>query len=139
MTVLEDEFYAITLTLKPKLYNHTIEEQYDLAKPIITNLHYGQMTVVAELTKSFNVHFHIILKRDKSLRCIGPKGRPVSFERSLYDRFRNSDIIGYVNIKKCTDKSGWISYISKDIQTTKADMARRVVVIDELNEFEVFD
>lgn len=125
--------YSLTITLKPKLYSFGVEQQYDLAKPIVTNLNIGKMTCVAELTKSYNVHFHMLLERDTTLQCIGSKGRPISFEHFIANKFRNSDTIGFFQLKKIDNKQGWIDYMSKDIQKTKEDMGRRVVVIDEFD------
>lgn len=132
--------YGLTLTLKPKLYTLTVEQQYDLAKPIITNLgDIGKITCVTEFTLNYNVHFHMMLECDRSKQPIGDKGRPISFERYVHDRFRKSDVIGFIRLKRVTDNQGWKEYIGKNIQATKSDIARRVVVMDDFNIFNVFD
>lgn len=123
--------YSLTITLKPKLYSFNVEQQYDLAKPIITNLNLGKMTCVAELTKLYNIHFHLLIERDTSMQCIGLKGRPISFPHFVANKFRNSEIIGFHQLKTIKDKQGWIDYMGKDIAKTKEDVGRRIVLVDE--------
>lgn len=126
-------FYALTITLKPKMYNHQAEEQYDIAKPVIYNMNLGEATVICELTKAYNVHFHCLIEVNETATFKGPKGKLISFERYVCDKFRNNPVIGFVYVKKCTDKSGWITYMLKDIEQTKQNIARQICVRDDFN------
>lgn len=105
--------YAITLTLKPILYKHTCEEQFSIvATSIRNNFPNCKFTLLAELTKQYNVHFHGIIKVDLNKIVCHP-------EKYLYDRIRQYKHLGFAVIKQITEYQIWIDYITKDYNITK--------------------
>lgn len=149
VTVIKQEFkepassfeYAFTITLQPKLYVHDATEQYDLtftkvidellklcSRNLVTNdLNFS---CVAELTKSYNVHYHGIIK----MRI---EGKPCM--KKFHDAFRASKIFGHVDIKQMTDQKGWIEYISKDLVDTQNMVGRPPILYDGFGYIKVGD
>lgn len=133
--------YSFTVTLLPRLYKFDAKQQYDLTYSTVfrvVNSIYAnstKLTIVAELTKQFCIHYHGIFNviTDKSeIRC-----------RKLFvDSFRNHPLFGFVNIKLVDDEAGWLKYISKDLQQTKDLIGRPPVLRDDhylLGTFQVLD
>lgn len=123
--------YAFTLTLVKRLYDLKPEEQYDL---VIADLMADiidistKRTVIIEITKSYNVHIHGVMKiplTDK-IRCI----------KKFYDKWRKHRFVGYTNIKQMEDY-GWVEYIKKDIATTSKAIDRRPIIWDDFNYFTI--
>lgn len=114
--------WAITVTLKPKCFKLCAEKQYESTKDFLVrrlNDIGSTSTVVMELTKNFNVHYHAVLcVRKDTVKNKNIKNIP----KYICDSFRNSDMFGFVNIKQCTDVSKWILYMLKDIQNTYTTM-----------------
>lgn len=121
--------YAFTLTCKPQLYSQSIEQQFDKAEDEIKDRfnkikgYKASFTVVCELTRSFNCHFHGIVK------LVGNAIRPINFLRKFYDAFRGSKIIGHVFFKPVDNFLNWIEYIKKDIPYTYSNLKCRHPVI----------
>lgn len=121
--------YAFTLTLKPTMYKYTSEEQYD--KTYLNAFKHVksramQVTMVAEHTKAFNIHYHGIVTFP--IRA----DRPTKNLRKVFvDSFRNHPFIGFVNIKEVTHEPEWVSYISKELKDTRAIIGRPPIIADE--------
>lgn len=120
--------YALTVTLQPKYHKLSVEEQYDLLNNqinIITKRYPNVfLTLVVELTKSFNIHAHGFIKSPLEKTAL----------RKMYDIFRNDVIIGYIYIKPIDDHSKWLEYICKDIDKTRESMYCRLpVIIDQFD------
>lgn len=98
--------HAITVTLKPKYYSRTIGEQYHLVRNEIEDIQNIEYNLIFELTSSFNVHAHGIVKLKKVNRY--------SELRQLYDIFRRCISIGFVCIKPIDDIKKWTEYCYKD-------------------------
>lgn len=122
--------YAFTLTLKPKIFAQEPEDQYDKSSAHASarlNTLSDQFTLIAELTKNYNIHYHGIIKfplKKKDLM------------KEFYKCFRTDLIIGFVNIRQIDDKSKWIDYISKDLCRTKDAIIRRPIINDMLDVFD---
>lgn len=121
--------YSFTITLQPKMYKYDASNQYDLTMydvaEYLGNLN-CEFTLVSELTKSYNIHYHgtIIFKTIKG-----------NLKKKFVDHFRAHKTIGFVCIKDITDEPGWIEYISKGLADTKKDVGRPPIIIDQLEYF----
>lgn len=119
--------YAFTVTLKSKFYKLTPAEQYDMSYNRLYHLLQvismpGCLTMVAELTKSCNIHYHgviIMFLHKKSCRI------------RFHNLFRREEYFGFVNLTQITDEKNWIEYISKDFVKTKEDLDRPPIICDE--------
>lgn len=117
---------AFTVTLKPKLYDYRATEQYDLSfqqifEKLLLLSYKNQFTLVAELTKNFNIHYHGIVKMPlEGKSCM----------KKFHDAFRGSKLFGFVNIKQITEQPIWIEYISKEIGNTRDLVSRPPVIYD---------
>lgn len=123
--------YAFTVTLQPKLFKQEPEHQYDL-----TYNHVRQMigkisrkfTLVSELTKSYNIHYHGIISF-----TITPELKDC--RKLFYKTFRNDIFVGFVNIKQIDNYPKWSEYISKDITQQTVSINRRPIIWDD---YEIF-
>lgn len=119
--------YAFTVTLKPRAFVEPGDVQYDKAS-------YGlykhlkalcrALTLVAELTKNCNIHYHgIITFTNASIKNV----------KRFHDSFRGNSIFGYVNIVQITDLNGWVDYLKKSIHDTCCVIERPPILCDEFN------
>lgn len=130
--------YAFTVTLNPRMFRDNAEVQYDnvaeIANVKVSSIA-NKYTMVCELTKNCNIHFHGI--------CDFQLG-PVNLIKRFYDYFRCKCknryqckcTLGFVNIKVIEDENGWIEYIKKDLKTTYDSICRSPIIHDGLNVFE---
>lgn len=127
--------YSFTVTLKPIMYKKVATDQYDATSQEVLTKLLGlsymspdgkfDLTLVSELTKNYNIHYHGIIKmplRNSKIHCM----------KRFTDEFRNSKQLGFVNIKQIDDEPGWIDYISKDLHSTKIHVGRPPVIFDGL-------
>lgn len=122
--------YAFTVTLLPKIYTHPAEKQYDLTYIEIMRILEGQSqayTLIAELTKGANIHYHGIIK------YLDFKAK-TNLTKQFIDAFRNSKLFGHINIKQVTDLKGWVDYLQKDIDSTRESINRPPILNDYFNE-----
>lgn len=117
--------YAFTVTLKPELFKKFAEIQYDLTSgPLKEHLYTitPKFTVVAELTKNCNIHYHgvIYFLTDRCKDAI----------KCFKDKFRNHKLFGFVDIKVIDDMEGWYEYISKELEHTNTILCRRPILFD---------
>lgn len=135
--------YAFTVTLKPHLYDDPAETQYDktyeVLKVMLRKISH-QFTLVAELTKNANLHYHGIITFEN---------RSKNIVKYWYDQFKSivkaykklhpygdkGILFGFTNIKPITEYSVWIEYISKDIKLTNESLGRLPIIIDDFNCF----
>jgi len=123
---MSDTFkYSFTVTLKPNLFKLIAEEQYDktylpLYKHLAAMSH--KFTLIAELTKNANVHYHGMIQF--------PMNKKVIFRKKFIDSFRKSKEFGFVNITQITDEEGWRKYIIKDINETREAIGRPPIIED---------
>lgn len=128
--------YSFTVTLKPILFKGPASEQYDDTYVHVWNLlnslasrdedNVGpKLTLVSELTKNYNIHYHGIIQMPlrKNSDCM----------KRFHDVFRNNRKLGFVNIKQIEDKPGWITYITKDLAQTRDQVNRPPIIYDYYN------
>lgn len=123
--------YAFTVTLKPRLFSNSPTEQYDMT---YTRLHSilnclsipESLTLVAELTKACNIHYHGMI-----IMHVHPKK---SAKVRFHNAFRHERDYGFVNLTQIDDEPGWIAYISKNIKSTKDDIDRPPIICDEFKQ-----
>jgi len=104
----------------------SIEQQFDLLESEIKGICNDDkilMVMIAELTKSFNIHAHGYIKV-----------RVKNAQRFIHDLFRGNKIIGYICLKPVDDHQKWLDYIIKDIQKTTGTLYCRIpIIVDELS------
>ena len=125
--------YSFTVTLKPNLFKDSAEVQYD--KTYLTLVKHlmslsKQFSVVAELTKNYNIHYHGIIRF-----VINHK----NLMKRFVDSFRHNTCFGFVNIKQIVDEAGWVEYITKDIHSTRESISRPPVLMDYFNVLPVLE
>lgn len=117
--------YFFTITLQPNLYKLTADEQYDKTTPeliVMLKLLSEKFTLVTELTKSLNVHWHGIIQ-------LGDKKNP------FVNMFRGDKMFGFVNISPIRNESQVYEYIRKDLENTAKELNRRSILRDDYNVF----
>lgn len=120
--------YAITITLRPKCYGVTIHDQYYLAKEAMSAFP-GKLSLVTEITKSYNIHFHGYVELNK----LPVKG---SQKAAIYDYFRKSKVIGFIRVEELFDETKWLTYCIKDKENTQKELYFAPVIIrDDDNHF----
>lgn len=123
--------YAATITLKPRMYQYKAEQQYDMTYPdLIKHLEcngFTEYTIIAELTKNYNIHYHM---------TITFKNIKLNNMKKFVDTFRKSQVFGFVNIKQIDDEPGWQEYISKQFEEFKQSTDRRPVIKDKFNYYD---
>jgi len=121
--------YSFTVTLKPKCFLKPAEDQYDMSVKVLCQLLQTKVncyTLVAELTKNANVHYHGIVNFKMGIRNIN---------KYFQDMFRAHPVLGFVNIKVMDNEPGWVDYIKKDIKVTYESVGRRPIVHDGFDSF----
>jgi len=71
-------------------------------------------TTVVELTSAYNVHYHAIFQVPLNL-CENNNA-----SKYIHDRIRKHKCFGMSKIVQVTNTNGWMEYISKDVEETKA-------------------
>lgn len=105
---------AFTLTLKPKVFSKKAKDQLSYALyDINESLRDHKYTLVYELTKACNIHFHGII----SFNTAKMKGK--NARMYWFDLWRKSDRIGFTDLKSETDEQGWEDYILKSVEETR--------------------
>lgn len=128
---LKSVSYSYTVTLRPQLYGIPGQDQYDkTSDELVKHLSNicAEYTLVAELTSSYNVHYHGTVSF--ALKLPGP---PVNLRKRFVDSFRKNKLFGFVQIKQIDDEPGWIEYISKSLEETCNDLGRRPILKDDFN------
>lgn len=123
--------YAFTITLKPKFYvlepckqfDSSVEYLWDKLKSVMS-----KVTLVAELTQNFNIHYHGV-----GVFTISNKRKNLMLQ--FVNTFRKDSLIGFVNIKPISDEPGWIEYLSKGFQNFYDSLSRRPIINDECEIF----
>lgn len=101
--------YEFTLTLRPRLYNKTSQEQYDYCYPLLRRLlEKYKCSMIAELTSENNVHFHAKIE----LENFRARDRLINQLRNYNTVFGRKTITQLVN-EPCYDQ-----YMKKDIHVT---------------------
>lgn len=118
--------YAFTITLKPHVRKMTCEEQYDKFTPYVIKTLEGfypncLYTMVGEMTKSYDLHFHGIIKFQTNKRI-------KNLLKHFCDTFRGDKIIGFVLLKVMDDDQGWLTYMGKALDEFQASTGREPII-----------
>lgn len=118
--------FYFTVTLKPIMYKMDVDRQYDETANELTVYLKSiseKLTIVAELTKSMNIHFHGIMET-------------VHTKRQFINAFRNDKKFGFVQCTVMNNYEKCCEYIGKDIKETTEVVGRRAILIDNFSVFE---
>jgi len=123
--------YAITVTLKPVMYRHAAEIQFSQTYEVLLKhlrTFTPRITLLAELTKDFNVHYHGLIQfsKDDVLRYH-------NLAKRFKDSFRKSKVFGHIVIVMAHDLPGWKEYCTKDLEETYRLLGTGPVFIDYFN------
>lgn len=120
--------YEFTLTLRPRLYNLTAQEQFDLCYSILRLiLEKYKCSMIAELTHENNVHFHSKIE----LQDFRARNR-------LINQLRNyNNVFGRKTISQLVDEPCYDKYMIKDIDKT-SEVIKCPVVQDTYEMFGIF-
>lgn len=96
--------YELTITLLPKLYKYTSNEQFEKTKNFINSLRGYKVTCVAELTQTFNVHYHMIISSEHNTT---PGENILDILRQYHNMF------GKKSFSQVMDYNKWTTYLKK--------------------------
>lgn len=100
--------FAITITLKPSQYRDTWEKQrHNTAGALLKIFKDSKMTLICELTKTDNIHYHGIWSCPMHL-CNDAK-------KYFFDRLRLFSRIGKCECLPVNNWYNWCIYLNKDI------------------------
>lgn len=120
--------YAFTVTLRPKMYSYPASDQLALtARKLVLEL--GSLAgsndfcVIAELTKTYNVHYHGIIRFPLG-RFVRPMEAFHNFFRKLYASTPHNGCFAQggskgIDIRPVSDFNGWKEYLCKDMKESK--------------------
>lgn len=117
--------YFFTITLKPVMYKMDIDKQFDeTCNELYVALVYlsDKVTLITELTKNFNIHYHGVIKLPGT-------------KRQFINYFRNDKKFGFINCTPVVNMEKIIPYINKDLKNTYDELNRRVIIKDDYNCF----
>lgn len=120
-----------TITLNPKMYRDEPEIQYDNTCLYVRDkLHQltNDFTLVAELTKAYNIHYHLVIKFDIT-------NKNIDYRKEFHKLFRNDRMIGFINLQPMANAPASQVYIKKDLDKTCNSIDRRPVICDTYNWF----
>lgn len=120
--------YAFTITLSGLLRRKHSIEQYDVIAEHVHEILFRlafKHTLVAELTKNADIHFHGLLEAPGM--CL----TQVSYV--MKNRLRRCKYIGFSCIKLCDDEDGWILYMRKSFDEFCKLVNRRPIIYDGMN------
>lgn len=119
---LQGQRYEFTLTLRPRLYDRTPDEQFVYTSAILQNECFRGFTVscVAELTKENNIHYHgMVHLKDFKQR------------NAFLNTFRKyNNIFGRKTCTPIRKETDWIMYMRKDTKETQQILGKDPWVSD---------
>lgn len=117
--------YALTCTIQPFVRQLLAKEQYTLLHEYVVRelkKFCDQLTLVVELTKSYDLHFHGVITFPIGIWNPG---------LYLRDALRKDPLIGFITLPLITDPLGWLTYISKSLLEVKTSIGEPPVLIDD--------
>jgi hypothetical protein len=112
--------YAFTITLLPKFNKLTTRRQlHRTYEYVLEFLQPHKVSLVYELTKQMNIHYHGIINFKYSV--IRDKV-PILY---WYNLLRRQSTVGYTVLKPMEDEEGWKEYITKDVMITLKTMSNQ--------------
>lgn len=125
--------YELTITLKPLMYVHKPQEQFNLTHHILFDIFQDyHVTAIADLTNEHNVHYHCMIE----LPTLIDKDR-------LLNKFRKwNKIFGKKTCTQVMYEDTWRKYIRDKLPLWKGLLADPIVrdsySLFSMNTFEVF-
>ncbi len=123
--------YACTVTLQPKCRCLNANAQYKAYTPMLeqqlrAKFPNCRLSMVAELTKTFDIHYHGIISFDQI-----HLGRIKNIPRYFRDMFRTHSTIGFVLLKVITEDNIWLDYLLKRKQEFYDDLEESSLICDD--------
>jgi len=123
--------YALTVTVSAFVKQQKAELQLSATAMLLVQLlQPSKMTIVAELTKNFDVHYHC---------TVAPRRASVVKVKNMckyfVDKFRGIKHFGFICVKPVQDYKGWMDYMKKDLVTTRDLIKMNPVIKDDYSEF----
>lgn len=118
----------VTITLKPFMYVHSSEKQYELTAPVLQKLLLNryQASCVAELTKQFNIHYHMAIElADAAAR------------KRFCDDLRKIKWVGRTSIEMVRNDILYFTYMNKDIAETRSLIGKDPIIADSFGKIGV--
>jgi len=116
--------FAFTITLKPYMYQYPPEVQLARTSGDIKRMFYNcRMTMIAELTKQCNIHYHGILAFPIKVK------NPTLY---FFNRLRGlPKALGKSECSQLIDEDKWVTYLNKDIkENIKQDVFYPTIIDD---------
>lgn len=118
---------ALTVTLRSSHKRLDAEGQYVLTKEkLLQKLSNCKLTLIAELTSNYDVHYHGILRIPID-KC--KNKHPL---RYIKDVLRSE--FGFTCVKEVDSYAGWVEYLQKDIEETS-----KVIYPILKDDYDIFD
>lgn len=117
----------ITLTLLPKHYVKSVEEQAMLARESLLEIMKKiqcKAIFVLEITKQYNIHIHGMLQLPKVYQD------PL---KTLFQVFRTSKVFGRKTIQQVRYYDSYVEYMVKDIEKTRTVINLWPIIRDDYN------
>lgn len=116
--------YAFTITLKPAMYKKTFERQlHETAGGLIKIFKDCKISMVAELTQTFNIHYHGIISFDLEVHGNDPV-------KVFFDRLRPFSKIGKSECKQLIHYETWTTYLNKDVKYNCTHRFNAIIIDD---------
>lgn len=112
--------HELTITLKPALYSLSASEQFKRTSSILFQLFsIYEVSCVAEVTKTHNVHYHCLINIDNIFHKDG-----------LIQKLKKHKEFGRFSFEQVRYEETYMKYMVKDIVITKVLLERDPVVVD---------
>lgn len=120
-----DNVYAFTQTLNSRyLGKKTSTEQYDLTHELLPKIYTAagckNISMVAELTKNADIHYHGTFTY--------PGYNLMKVIYILKNVMRKYKEFGFAMYKVVDDEEGWVDYLGKEIEQTQEMLGRRPII-----------
>lgn len=112
--------HELTITLKPQMYNLSASEQFRRTASILFQIFsIYEVSCVAEVTKTHNIHYHCLINIDNIFHKDG-----------LIQKIKRQKEFGRFSFEQVRYEETYIKYMAKDIETTKILICTDPVVVD---------
>lgn len=124
--------FAFTVTLSPKTRKmNTVSQLYETSEQLqatLSNLGATDITMVAELHKSNDIHYHGCFNWSYPMDA-------VRLNYLFRNRFRDHKLFGFTMIKILSDVPGWVEYMRKGFADFKRVVQERPIRSDDFHLF----
>lgn len=124
------DYWEVTLTLKPVLYNKDYVEQFAMTNYQVLDMfrHY-EWSGVCELTRDLNIHYHLLVK------ALNSDQTHIDLVRCIKSRYK---VFGRYEVKLVTNYDNYTTYIKKDIKIMQESYRINSIIKDDLDIFDSF-